>query len=210
MLDLSYGINWHIEPQSFRAKMKITQQEQTLTQKMYVLTSDFISTIWNQPPEPDLNYASLDLKLAKKRKKHRHQQGQPQGRNTFQDQLPIHQNDFLEVEEDIDDCLPSRDTSTMVSHSSIYLNSQQIAQEAEEMEREKSANMERENEGWEEIRRNDVGSRKWRGEQESEERKDRQDDGSGAECSQLSEVHDTQSGTELFNNSFNNDSDQQH
>ncbi|XP_026225699.1 uncharacterized protein LOC113168866 [Anabas testudineus] len=163
-----------------------------------------------KPPEPDLNYASLDLKLAKKRKKHRHQQGQPQGRNTFQDQLPIHQNDFLEVEEDIDDCLPSRDTSTMVSHSSIYLNSQQIAQEAEEMEREKSANMERENEGWEEIRRNDVGSRKWRGEQESEERKDRQDDGSGAECSQLSEVHDTQSGTELFNNSFNNDSDQQH
>lgn len=134
--------------------------------------------------------------MAKKRKKHRHHLGQTQGRNNCQDQLLVHQNDFLEVEGDMDAHLPSRDTSTMVSHSSIYLNSQQIAQEAEEMERERSTNMESENAGWEGMRRcEDVGSRKWKGEQESEERKDRQDDGDGSVCTQLSEVHDIQSST---------------
>lgn len=74
------------------------------------------------------------------------------------------------------------------------------------MEREKSTDMEIENEGWEGIRRQgDVGSRKWKGEQESEGKKD---DGSDIVCTQLSEVHDTQSSTELFNSSFNHD--QQH
>ncbi|XP_074466693.1 uncharacterized protein LOC141752562 [Sebastes fasciatus] len=160
--------------------------------------------------EPDLNYASLDLKMAKKRmKKNRHQQGPAQGRNKLQDELPVHLtppvNAFLEVEADMDAHLPSRDTSTMVSHSSIYLNSQQIAQEAEEMERERGTNMERE--GWEGIRRREDGqSREWKGEQESEERKDC----NGSVCTQLSEVEAIQSSTDHFINSFSHDIDQQH
>ncbi|CAN9501880.1 unnamed protein product [Ophioblennius macclurei] len=104
--------------------------------------------------KPDLNYASLDLKLAKKHKKQRRQQSQ--GRATLQDQPAVRHtppvNSFLEVDADVDACLPSRDTSTMVSHSSIYLNSQQIALEAEEMERERSVNLESENVGWDGLR----------------------------------------------------------
>ncbi|XP_070774192.1 uncharacterized protein [Enoplosus armatus] len=157
--------------------------------------------------EPDLNYASLDLKVANKyKKKHRHQQG----RNKLQDQLPVHLttpvNAFLEVEADMEAHLPSRDTSTMVSHSSIYLNSQQIAQETEEMERERGMSMERENAGWEGIRRReDGGSREWKGEQESEGRKDCSN---GSVRAQLS-VEATQSGTDHFISSFSLDSVQQ-
>ncbi|XP_069002441.1 uncharacterized protein [Embiotoca jacksoni] len=169
-----------------------------------------------KPLDPDLNYASLDLKIAgKRKKKHRHQQGQTQGRNQHQDQLPVHLtppvNTFLEVDADTDASLPSRDTSTMVSHSSIYLNSQQIAQEAEEIEREKCINMERENVGWDGIRRReDVGSREWRGDVESEERKVKQDGSNGNVCTQLSEAETIQSGTDRFLSSFSRDSDQQH
>ncbi|XP_051256554.1 uncharacterized protein LOC127363748 isoform X2 [Dicentrarchus labrax] len=164
--------------------------------------------------EPDLNYASLDLKVANKhKKKHRHQQGHTQGRNKPHDQLPVDLtppgNAFLEVEADMDAQLPSRDTSTMVSHSSIYLNSQQIAQETEVMERERGIDMERENVGWEgKRRREDGGSRKWTGEQESEERRDRQDC-NGSICTQLSEVEAIQSGTDHFISSFSHDSVQQ-
>ncbi|XP_033833732.1 uncharacterized protein LOC117381007 [Periophthalmus magnuspinnatus] len=79
-----------------------------------------------EPVESDLNYASLDLKLAKKRKKRQsHQQGQVPARSSPPDQL---QNDLtpplLLGEEDV--CLPLRDHSPMVSHNSIYLNSQEI------------------------------------------------------------------------------------
>ncbi|KAE8287472.1 hypothetical protein D5F01_LYC13516 [Larimichthys crocea] len=113
--------------------------------------------------DPDLNYASLDLKVANKhKKKNRHQQSHAQGRNKLQDQVPVRLtppvNAFLEVEADVDTQLPSRDTSTMVSHSSIYLNSQQIAQETVDMGRER----ELENAGWE-----DSASREWEGEEES-------------------------------------------
>ncbi|XP_045895251.1 uncharacterized protein LOC123962861 isoform X1 [Micropterus dolomieu] len=162
--------------------------------------------------EPDLNYASLDLKVANKYKKnHRHQQGHTQGRNKPQDQLPVHHtpsvNAFLEVEADMDAHLPSRDTGTMVSHSSIYLNSQQIAEETEEMEREWGIDMERVTAGWEGIRRReDGGSREWKGEQESEERKGRQDISNGSVCTQLSEIDAIQSGTDHFINSFSHDS----
>ncbi|XP_040006870.1 uncharacterized protein LOC120802784 isoform X2 [Xiphias gladius] len=165
-----------------------------------------------QPLEPDLNYASLDLKVAKKRKKkHHHQQDQTQGRNN---QLPVHLtppvNAFLEVEGTMDAHLLSRDTSTMVSHSSIYLNSQQIAQETEEMERERCINMEREDGGWEETRRReDRATREWQGEQESEERKDRQDAGHGTVCTPLSEVQAIQIDTDHFIGSFSQDDDQQ-
>ncbi|XP_023257381.1 uncharacterized protein LOC111651619 [Seriola lalandi dorsalis] len=155
-----------------------------------------------KPLEPDLNYASLDLKLAKKRKKkHRHQQDQTQSRSNRKDQLPVQLtppgNSFLEVEGDVDAHLPSRDTSTMVSHSSIYLNSQQIAQETEEMERERGINMEREIMGWEGVKmREDEGIREWKGEKEGEEGKDRQGVGNGTVCAQLSELQATQNDTD--------------
>lgn len=135
---------------------------------------------------PDLNYASLDLKVANKhKKKHHHQQGNAQGRKV-QDQQPVHLpppvNAFLEVDVNMDAHLPSRDTSTLVSHSSIYLNSQQIAQETEDKERELSTNMEKVDVGWEGKRGlEDEG-------QESEKRKDRQDYSNGRLCTQITEV----------------------
>ncbi|XP_053187072.1 uncharacterized protein LOC128370914 [Scomber japonicus] len=161
-------------------------------------------------PESDLNYASLDLKMAKKRKKkYRNQQGQ--GRNK-QDRLSVHlthpMNAFMEVEADMDAHLPPRDTSTMVSHSSIYLNSQQIAQETEDMERERSINIETESMGWEEIRRQEDGeSREWKEEQESEERTDRQNNGSV--CTQLPQLEAIQSDTDHLIGNFSLDTDQQ-
>ncbi|XP_044226584.1 uncharacterized protein LOC122995423 [Thunnus albacares] len=163
-----------------------------------------------KPPQSDLNYASLDLKLAKKRKKkYRYQQGQNQGRNKLQDQPPGHLthpvNAFSEVEADMDAHLPPRDTSTMVSHSSIYLNSQQIAQETEDMERERSINIEKESMGWEGMRRReDGGSRKWIGEEESEERQN-----NGSVCTQLPEIEAIQSDANHFISNFSPDSDQQ-
>ncbi|CAK6953913.1 uncharacterized protein LOC128370914 [Scomber scombrus] len=161
-------------------------------------------------PESDLNYASLDLKMAKKRKKkYRQQQGQNQGRNK-QDRLSVHLthpvNAFMEVEADMDAHLPPRDTSTMVSHSSIYLNSQQIAQETEDMERERS--IEKESMGWDGIgRREDGESREWEEEQESEERTDRQNNGSV--CTQLPQVEAIQSDTDHLIANFSIDNDQQ-
>ncbi|XP_029304366.1 uncharacterized protein LOC115019129 [Cottoperca gobio] len=154
-----------------------------------------------ESPEPDLNYASLDLQNAKKRmKKNRHKQGQALGGSPLKEELPVHftppVNAFLEVEADMDAHLPSRDTSTMVSHSSIYLNSQQIAQETEEMARERGVNMERENVGYEGIRRREDGqSREWK--REYEGRKDRQDINGGV-CTQLPEVEAIQSGIAHF------------
>ncbi|KAG7217047.1 hypothetical protein INR49_027586 [Caranx melampygus] len=151
-----------------------------------------------KPSEPDLNYASLDLKLAKKRKKHRHQKDQTQGRGHRQDQLPVQltppMNSFLGVEGDMDPHLPSKDTSIMVSHSSIYLNSQQIAQETE-MERERGISMERENTGaWKgEEMREDEGARDWEGELDGEERQERRGVGNGTACAQLSELEASQS-----------------
>ncbi|XP_030293085.1 uncharacterized protein LOC115593642 isoform X2 [Sparus aurata] len=141
-----------------------------------------------KPLEADLNYASLDLKLAKnkqRKKKHYQQQGHAQRRGKLQNQLSLHleapANAFSEVEVDMDAQLPPRDTSIMVSHSSIYLNSQQIAQETEDMERERGIDME----GWE------AGSGEWKAEQESEERKDYSSNGSV--CTQLSELEGIQS-----------------
>ncbi|XP_042355430.1 uncharacterized protein LOC121952688 [Plectropomus leopardus] len=162
--------------------------------------------------ESDLNYASLDLKTAKKRmKKNRHQQGHGQGRNELQDELPGYlttpPNAFLEVEVDMDAHLPSRDTSAMVSHSSIYLNSQQIAQETEEMERERGINMERENMGWEGIRRREDGqSREWKEEQASEGREVRQN---GSVCTQLPETEAIQTGPDHLIRTFSFDIGQQ-
>ncbi|KAK7926183.1 hypothetical protein WMY93_008493 [Mugilogobius chulae] len=84
----------------------------------------------NKPSEADLNYASLDLKLAKKRRRMQsHHQGP--GRSSPPDQLQGRFTPPLGLEE-VDVCLPLRDHSPMVSHSSIYLNSQQIDQERED------------------------------------------------------------------------------
>ncbi|KAM9729240.1 uncharacterized protein ACNS7B_016885 [Menidia menidia] len=126
-----------------------------------------------KPSEPDLNYASLDLKIAKKRKmKNRHQQGHLQGRNKPQEQPSSPANAFSEMDVDVDAHLPSKDINTMVSHSSIYLNSQQIAQETEELEMEMGREREREREG-------EGGSRDWEGDGESQERMERDDSCTG-------------------------------
>lgn len=139
----------------------------------------------NQSVEPDLNYASLDLKVAKlNKKKARHQHSHAQGRGALQDEPPVcltsPTNAFLEVDADMDAQLPSRDTSTMVSHSSIYLNSQQIAQETDDMARERS--VEEESVCWEGGRRFQDGYK------ERDERRDRQNYSDGSICTQLSEV----------------------
>lgn len=138
----------------------------------------------NQSVERDLNYASLDLKVAKlHKKKARHQHSHAQGRGALQDEPPVlltpPANAFLEVDADMDAQLPSRDTNTMVSHSSIYLNSQQIAQETDDMGRERSVE---ESVCWEGVRRFQDGYK------EREERRDRQNYSDGSICTQLSEV----------------------
>lgn len=108
----------------------------------------------------------------------------------LQDQLPVcltpPVNTFLEVDADTHAQLSSRDPSTTVSYSSIYLNSQQIAQEAEDMEKERSINMERENVSWD--GKGGLESR----EQEHQEGTDRQDCGNGSISAQFSEVKDRQ------------------
>lgn len=75
------------------------------------------------------------------------------------------------------------------------------------MEREMSIIIEKESMGWEGIRRQeDGGSGEWKGVQESEERTDRQNNGSV--CTQLPEVEAFQSGINHFICSFSPDSDQ--
>lgn len=142
----------------------------------------------------DLNYASLDLKVANKhKKKHRHQH--TRGRNKLQDQLPVHltpaMSAFSEVDADMSAQLPSRDAGTMVSHSSIYLNSQQITQETEDMERK--WNVEAGSVGW-------VGmGRIVDKEHDSEESKDREGCSNGSICTPTSEAVACQSDTDHFN-----------
>lgn len=134
----------------------------------------------NQFADPELNYASLDLMLAKQRKKKACRQGQhqPTVRHTTA------ANTFLEVNSHVDAELPSKDNSTMVSHSSIYLNSQQIAQETEDMERKRNCEGETSWDG--------VGFC-WDGYSEREGRRDRQSYSNGSECTQVSEVEAGQS-----------------
>ncbi|XP_034746277.1 uncharacterized protein LOC117955718 [Etheostoma cragini] len=161
--------------------------------------------------EPDLNYASLDLKIARKRlKKNRH----AKGRNKLQEDLPVHltppTNAFMEAEADMDAYLPPRDSSAMVSHSSIYLNSQQIAQETEEMEREKGMNAERKNRGWEGIRTREEGrSGEWNREQDTEKRIHSQDGSNGSVFTQLLELEAIQDDSDHFLSSFSDEHDQQ-
>uniref|UniRef100_A0A0S7EMG8 PPUP7751 n=1 Tax=Poeciliopsis prolifica TaxID=188132 RepID=A0A0S7EMG8_9TELE len=134
-------------------------------------------------------------------------QGQAQGRHKKHDQLadlptsPL--NAFLEVDTEVEAHLPPRDTNVMVSHSSIYLNSQQIAKEAEEMERERGINMD--NEGWDGLRETEEGwRREWDEDQESEDKKDNCD---GNICIELLEVENTQSCSDQVADSFSHDCD---
>lgn len=139
-----------------------------------------------------MNYASLDLKVTKKpRKKHRRQP--VQGRSSVQEQVPVRLtppvNAFLEVDINVDAELPPTDESARVSHSSIYLNTQQIAKEAEDMERGLRLNVKEEEE---------EGS-KWRTRaQDGQESEDRKDSGNRNICT---EAQDCQGDTHPFINS---------
>lgn len=207
----------HLEPQENLHNHREQQENPiygNISTDREASVDDCYETMTRQHPrdstKPDLNYASLDLKVANKhKKKHRHQQGHAQGRNKVQDQLPVRltppTNTFLEVEADMDAQLPSRDTSITVSYNSIYLNSHQIAQETEDMERGRGMNM-----CWDGMRsQEDGGSRDWKGEHESEERRDRQDYSNGSVCTQLSQAEAIESGTNDFTSSFSHDSVQQ-
>ena len=97
--------------------------------------------------EPNLNYASLDLKVKKKPKK-KHRRNAAQGYKNLQERVHVGltppMNAFLEVDINVDAELLPTDESSMISHSSIYLNTQQIAKEAEDMKRGQRVNMEKE------------------------------------------------------------------
>ncbi|KAF7651449.1 hypothetical protein LDENG_00111080 [Lucifuga dentata] len=157
--------------------------------------------------KPEVNYASLNLKVANKRRKtHRHQQGQTQDRNRSQDKLPAALSPpvatFLEVEAEVNASLPCRNSSPMVSHSSIYMNSQQIAQETEERERDRSVDTEMEHVAWEGTRWQERGSRKCKGEEK--ERMNGQN--SGKEVTEAEAVGD---GSDHFGSSFSHDNSQE-
>ncbi|XP_063058419.1 uncharacterized protein LOC134451952, partial [Engraulis encrasicolus] len=93
---------------------------------------------------PDVSYASLDLRVAKKHKKKRkYERNQAAGGSsqTYQGEPPHGEASSpgsLAVEEaEEQPALPSRNSSLNMSRHSIYLNSQQLAQETQEMERER-------------------------------------------------------------------------
>ncbi|XP_067289967.1 uncharacterized protein [Pseudorasbora parva] len=83
----------------------------------------------------DVSYASLDLTVNKKRKKKRKYQRQAHQAQTHPQ--PTSQQHCMDQDNEADVTLPSRSSSLMVSRHSIYLNSHQVALEAEEMERER-------------------------------------------------------------------------
>ncbi|XP_017345489.1 uncharacterized protein LOC108277350 isoform X3 [Ictalurus punctatus] len=86
----------------------------------------------------DVSYASLDLKLVQKRKKKkRYQEKQNQMHKVQTHPPPVAQMRRTEMGEDCDVALPSRSSSLIVSRSSIYLNSHQVALETEELQRER-------------------------------------------------------------------------
>ncbi|XP_036381766.1 uncharacterized protein LOC118775775 [Megalops cyprinoides] len=86
------------------------------------------------PQQMDVSYASLDLNVGQKgRKKRRNKQNPKRGQN-WAGQA---QEDFLEVDVEVEATLPSRSSSPIVSRNSIYLNSHQVALETEERERER-------------------------------------------------------------------------
>ncbi|XP_058266981.1 uncharacterized protein LOC131366503 isoform X2 [Hemibagrus wyckioides] len=95
----------------------------------------------------DVSYASLDLRLAQKRKKKkRYQERQNQMHMVQTHAAPVPQKRCMERGANYDVALPSRTSSLIVSRSSIYLNSHQVALETEELQREREREKERETE----------------------------------------------------------------
>ncbi|ROL54392.1 Nectin-4 [Anabarilius grahami] len=103
----------------------------------------------------DVSYASLDLTVNKKRKKKRKYQKQPQAHQAQTHPQPASQQNCMDQDDEADVTLPSRSSSLMVSRHSIYLNSHQVALEAEERERE------RERERMMEMERDDNAEREF-------------------------------------------------
>lgn len=112
----------------------------------------------------------------KRKRKPCHLQGRALGRNNSLDQLPVRltppENTFLG---DVDGCLLNGDNSPMVSQSSIYLNSQQLVQESQEMERGNNGET-----VWQETEGESTG---WKKAQENE------DSATMEECSSGSELY---------------------
>lgn len=138
-----------------------------------------------QALEPDVNYASLDLSKAKKPKKKRHPK-QAQGCNN----LPAHLtplDSFSEVDVDVEAQLPPGDTSPLLSHSSVYLNTQQIAKETEDMGRGRSAKTEAE------------GSKWMNRDRDGEEGKHRWEGSNGDICTEAAEAGGCHGDTDAFN-----------
>ncbi|KAK2823428.1 hypothetical protein Q7C36_020028 [Tachysurus vachellii] len=107
----------------------------------------------------DVSYASLDLRCAQKcKKKKRHQERQNQAHKVQTHPAPGRQMRRIERGTDCDSTLPSRTSSLIVSRSSIYLNSHQVALETEELQREREREKEREiewksNQEWEMMKK---------------------------------------------------------
>ncbi|KTF94519.1 hypothetical protein cypCar_00002266 [Cyprinus carpio] len=85
----------------------------------------------------DVSYASLDLTANKKRRKKRKYNKQAPTHQAQTHPQPASQQNCMDLDEEADVTLPSRSSSLMVSRHSIYLNSHQVALEAEERERER-------------------------------------------------------------------------
>ncbi|XP_043107130.1 putative uncharacterized protein DDB_G0271982 [Puntigrus tetrazona] len=94
----------------------------------------------------DVSYASLDLTANKKRRKKRKYQKQAQTHQAQTHPQPTSQQNCIDHDDEADITLPSRSSSLMVSRHSIYLNSHQVALEAEEREREREREREMERE----------------------------------------------------------------
>ncbi|XP_056323204.1 uncharacterized protein LOC130236505 isoform X2 [Danio aesculapii] len=101
----------------------------------------------------DVSYASLDLTANKKRRKKRKYQKQAQTHQAQTHPQPSSQQNCLDQHPEDDSALPSRTSSLMVSRHSIYLNSHQVALEAEEREREREREKEMERERDEDAER---------------------------------------------------------
>lgn len=94
-------------------------------------------SIFPQVEHGDVSYASLDLTANKKRRKKRKFQKQPQTYQVQTHSQAASLQNCLDQDTEVDLTLPSRTSSLMVSRHSIYLNSHQVALEAEERERGK-------------------------------------------------------------------------
>lgn len=91
-----------------------------------------------------MSYASLDLTANKKRRKKRKYHKQAQIYQAQTHPQPASQQNCMDQDDEADITLPSRSSSLMVSRHSIYLNSHQVALEAEEREREREREREME------------------------------------------------------------------